>query len=59
MKSFARFLALLALVLVIAPPAAYLAGMLNDESLMKTTMLAGTVLWFVAAPIWWREKPNA
>jgi hypothetical protein len=56
MKSFAKIIALLSLALVIAPPAAFLAGGLKEEGVMKTCMLIGTALWFIAAPIWLREK---
>ncbi len=54
-KPLFRLLGLLALALVIAPPAAFLAGALGDEGLMKTLMLIGTALWFIAAPIWFRD----
>lgn len=59
MKSVFRILALLALALVIVPPAAFLLGVLTDESRMKTLMLAGTLLWFVSAPLWQKIKPTA
>ncbi len=54
-KNLFRVLGLFALALVITPPAAFLAGALKDESLMKTLMLVGTALWFVAAPVWFRD----
>ena len=59
MKSLARLVALFALVLVIAPPLAFFLRALTDESLMKTLMLAGTVLWFISAPVWLRSAKNA
>jgi hypothetical protein len=59
MKPLFRLLALLALALVIVPPFALLMGWLGDESRMKMLMLAGTILWFVAAPFWLRSKPDS
>lgn len=49
--NFARLLALFALLLTIGPAVLFAAGALS-ESVMKLTMLAGTILWFVAAPRW-------
>ena len=43
--------ALLALALTLGPAILFAAGWLGDMS-MKILMLAGTVLWFVAAPRW-------
>lgn len=51
MKKLALILSCLALVLVIGPPLAYLAGSLGKAS-MNAWMLAGTVLWFVTVPFW-------
>lgn len=59
MKSLARLVALFALVLVIAPPLAFFLRAFTDESLMKTLMLGGTVLWFISAPVWLRSTKNA
>jgi hypothetical protein len=50
MKLF-RALALLALALTLGPAVLYATGVLG-ESAMKILMLAGAVLWFVAAPRW-------
>ncbi len=59
-KSLFKVLGIVALALVILPPAAFLAGLWSNESAMKTAMLVGTLLWFIAAPFWFRdEKPSA
>lgn len=58
-KPLFKFLGLLALALVILPPAAFLAGAITDEGMMKILMLVGTVLWFISAPIWFRDDHPA
>mgnify|MGYP000023552639 CR=1 FL=1 len=47
----ARIAALAGLALVIVPAGLYLGADVGKAS-MQSTMLAGTVLWFVAAPFW-------
>ncbi len=49
--NLARLLALLALLLTIAPAALFAAGALT-ENVMKLTMLVGAILWFATAPRW-------
>jgi hypothetical protein len=51
MKTLAPIAALLALALTVVPPALFALGKLADAP-MKGAMLAGVVLWFVAAPFW-------
>ncbi|MBE2214259.1 MAG: hypothetical protein IAE82_10345 [Opitutaceae bacterium] len=51
MNLVARLVGILALGLTLIPPALFAAGKLADAP-MKTAMLAGAVLWFVAAPLW-------
>lgn len=59
MKLVSRIAALLALALVILPPLGFMLKLHGDLSLMKTLMLVGTVLWFVAAPLWMSDKSSA
>ena len=59
MKLLSRIAALLALALVILPPLGFMLKRHGDLSLMKTLMLVGTVLWFVAAPLWMSDKASA
>ena len=49
----APLLAILALVLTLGPAILFAAGVLGDGA-MKLLLLAGTVLWFAAAPRWLR-----
>lgn len=59
MKTAAIILSLIALALTIVPPLLFLTGGLagdGAESLMKTLMMAGTVLWFATAPLWMRRE---
>lgn len=51
MNLIARVVGILALGLTVIPPALFAAGKLADAP-MKTAMLAGAVLWFVAGPLW-------
>lgn len=51
MNKLLPFLSSIALALVIAPASMYLADSM-DKPTMQTLMLAGTVLWFVSAPLW-------
>lgn len=51
MNLVARVVGILALGLTVVPAALFAAGKLGDAP-MKTAMLAGAVLWFVAAPRW-------
>lgn len=63
MNKFAKPLALVALALTIAPSALFLLSSLSNgesassvsDSMVKSLMLVGTVLWFVTAPQWLRE----
>ena len=54
MKTIACSLGAVALALVILPPLLFMTHALTDEALMKGLMLAGTLLWFVTAPVWMR-----
>lgn len=51
MNLIARLVGILALGLTLIPAIAFAAGGL-DAAPMKTMMLAGAVLWFIAAPFW-------
>lgn len=55
MQKLMPFVALAGLALVIVPPAIYLAGALQKDA-MTMWMLAGTVVWFAAAPFAMRAK---
>jgi hypothetical protein len=50
MKIPALIASLVALALTIVPPVLFLSGSLADGS-MKSLMLAGTILWFIAWPL--------
>lgn len=47
--------AIVALGLTVVPSLLVFNGMMEID-LHKKLMLAGTVLWFIAAPIWFRKK---
>jgi hypothetical protein len=49
----ARALSLLALALTLVPAVLFAAGRMSDGA-MKLALVAGTILWFVAAPRWLR-----
>lgn len=50
MKLAARIAGVVALAATVVPSCVYLAGGMDLET-VKTVMLVGTVLWFIAAPI--------
>jgi hypothetical protein len=51
MKTLAKVASALALAGTVAPPALYLVGRLELAS-VHFWMLAASVLWFAAAPLW-------
>jgi hypothetical protein len=51
MKNAARVVSLVALVATILPPLLFFADVIGLEA-MKTWMLAATIAWFAAAPVW-------
>lgn len=55
MKSLLFPLGLVALGLVIVPPALFMTRSLTDLDLVKHLMLAGTLLWFGTAPFWMKK----
>jgi hypothetical protein len=55
MKMLATVLAIIALGLTIIPAILVFIGKM-DLTLHKQLMTAGTILWFVCAPIWFRKK---
>jgi hypothetical protein len=55
MKMIMAVVAIVALGLTVVPSLLVFNGMM-DIDLHKKLMLAGTVLWFIAAPIWFRKK---
>lgn len=50
MKKLLTLISVAGLLLVIAPPIAYLAGEI-DKTTMRHLMLAGTLAWFASAPL--------
>ncbi|HEX5788091.1 MAG TPA: hypothetical protein VFY03_07920 [Woeseiaceae bacterium] len=50
MKKLLTLISVAGLLLVIAPPIAYLAGQI-DKTTMMHLMLAGTLAWFAGAPL--------
>jgi hypothetical protein len=51
MKVVAKIVAPLALAATMGAPALHFAGTLGDTT-MKAVLLAATVAWFAAAPVW-------
>ena len=51
MKNAARAISLVALVATILPPLLFFAGRMDIDT-MKSWMLAATVAWFAATPVW-------
>ena len=51
MKRAAQVVSLIALVGTILPPVLFFAGRMDIDS-MKWWMLAATVAWFAATPVW-------
>lgn len=54
MKLLMSLLTIVALGLTVIPSLLVFNGMI-DIDLHKKLMTVGTVLWFIAAPIWFRE----
>ena len=55
MKSILFPLGLVALGLVIVPPALFMTRSLTDLGTVKVLMLVGTLLWFGTAPFWMKK----
>lgn len=55
MQIFAKILGFLALAATIVPPALFMFKLVSLDT-VKWTMLAGTVVWFITAPLW--MKPS-
>ena len=55
MKLLASVLAIVALGLTLIPSIFVLTGDINLD-LYKMLMTIGTILWFTAAPIWFRKE---
>jgi high-affinity Fe2+/Pb2+ permease len=51
-------ISIVGLILTILPAFLVFANKI-DLQLNKTLMLIGTILWFIAAPIWMREKKKS
>ncbi|HZB12781.1 MAG TPA: hypothetical protein VE467_07135 [Chryseolinea sp.] len=58
MKIIMTLLAIVALGLTIIPSMLVFAGKMELD-MYKNLMTAGTILWFVAAPIWFSEKTKS
>ena len=54
-KTIAQYIALLSLVLLIAPSVLLLANQIELER-VKFIMLIATVIWFASATVWMWEK---
>jgi hypothetical protein len=52
MKFLFPVVCLIALALVAIPPCLHLSGSMPELDSVKKMMLFGTVLWFIAAPLW-------
>ncbi len=51
MKSPAKIVSLIALAATIVPSVLYFTGAIGHDA-VKWTALAGTVVWFIATPMW-------
>jgi hypothetical protein len=56
MRALARLVSLVALVGTIVPPLLFFAGRIDLDS-TKWWMLAATVAWFAATPLW-MDRPE-
>jgi uncharacterized membrane protein len=54
-KTIAQYIALLSLVLLIAPSVLLLSGQMELQR-VKFIMLIATAIWFVSATVWMWEK---
>jgi hypothetical protein len=52
MNKFLKPVALIGLALTILPPLLLFAGAMDSLSLVKNLMLAGMIVWYVAATPW-------
>ena len=57
MKNMLKILSYIALLLTIIPAFLTLAGVIDDTT-YKTLMLAGTIGWFLTAPLWIFKENN-
>jgi hypothetical protein len=55
MKMLMSILAIIALALTIIPSILVFTGRMELD-MNKALMTAGTILWFVTAPVWFRKK---
>ncbi|WP_194768600.1 hypothetical protein [Tamlana sp. I1] len=55
MKPIMKFLSYIALAMTIVPAFLAMGGIIDDAT-YKTWMLAGTIGWFVTAPLWIFDK---
>ena len=55
MRVLMPFVSYVGLALVIVPPLAYLAGVM-EKGAMTNVMLAGTIVWFGSVPFWMDRK---
>lgn len=55
MKKLMSFVALVGLALTLIPSVLVFTGSITLD-LNKQLMAAGTIIWFVAAPIWFRKS---
>jgi len=57
MNKILMLISYLGLLLVFIPAVMYLSGSIEKSSMM-TTMLVGTVLWFVTVPFWMGKQSS-
>ena len=55
MKYLFPAMCLIALALVSIPPCLHWSGALPSPDTVKQIMLLGTLLWFIAAPLWMKS----
>lgn len=57
MNAAPKIVSLVALVVTIAPSLLHFLGMLDAEP-MKWIALFGTIVWFIATPLWMGREPE-
>lgn len=55
MKTFAKLVSLVALVVTIVPSLLYFTDVIGHDA-VKWAALVGTVMWFIATPLWVGRK---
>ena len=57
MRRILQVISWIALAATILPPVLFLAGKMSFDT-TQTWMLAATIVWFIATPLWMGRKPD-